>query len=98
MGAGLCRIVVAIAMAGLPAVALAQIPPSDQPGRERERFTEPAPARARPTGVTISLPSTVAPAGAEKTRLVVRSVRIAGATVYTEAELAALDADLIGRP
>src|SRR5258707_15799004 len=82
MIAGLCRIAAALAMAGLPVVAVAQaIPPSDQPGRERERFTEPTAPRARPTGATISLPSTVAPAGAENTKLAIRSVRVTGSTV-----------------
>jgi hemolysin activation/secretion protein len=99
MGSGLCRIAAALAIAGLPAIAVAQvIPPSDQPGRERERFTEPAPARARPTGPTISLPSTVAPAGAEKTTLVIHNIRVSGSTVYSETDFLPLYRDLLGRP
>jgi hemolysin activation/secretion protein len=99
MGAGLCRFIAALAMAGLPVVAVAQVvPPSEQPGRERERFTDPQAPRARPSGPVISLPGTVAPPGAERTRLLIRSVRISGATVYNEADLAPLYQDLLGRP
>jgi len=99
MIAGLCRIAAALAMAGLPVVAVAQaIPPSEQPGRERERFTEPAAPRARPSGGMISLPSTVAPAGAEKTTLTIRSVRVTGSTIYTEADFLPLYQDFLGRP
>jgi hemolysin activation/secretion protein len=98
MVAGLCRIAAALAMAGLPVVAVAQvIPPSEQPGRERERFTIPTPPRATPSGIAISLPSTVAPVGAEKTTLTIRSVRISGATVYQEADFLPLYQDLLGR-
>ena len=45
MMAGLCRVAAALAFIGIPTVAIAQlIPPTDQPGRERERFVEPMPA------------------------------------------------------
>ena len=77
--------------------AVAQvIPPSAQPGRERERFVEPQGPRAQPVGPTISLPSTVAPAGAESIMLSVSRIVITGATVYDEADFAPLYADLIG--
>jgi hypothetical protein len=47
MFASACRIAAALAMLAVPVVAVAQvIPPSEQPGRERERFIEPP----RPAG------------------------------------------------
>jgi hemolysin activation/secretion protein len=73
------------------------IPPSEQPGRERERFTEPQAPRAEPAGPRIALPSTVAPKGAEKIRLKIRAVRIEGVTVYRPEDLKLLYQDLIGR-
>jgi hemolysin activation/secretion protein len=93
---GRCRLLAVLAFLFLPVVAVAQvIPPGAQPGRERERFTEPTAPRAQP-GTVITLPSTVAPAGAEGIRLTVSRVVITGATVYSEADLAPLYADLIG--
>jgi hemolysin activation/secretion protein len=91
------RIIATVAMliASLPAVA--QIPPSELPGRERERFEQPQPPRAQPAGPTITLPSTVAPAGAENVKLILRGVRIEGSTVYRFEELAPLYRDLVGR-
>jgi hypothetical protein len=98
MFASVCRIVAALAMLAVPIVAVAQvIPPSEQPGRERERFTQPPAPRAQPGGAAISLPSTVAPAGAEKVIILVRDVRIVGSTIYSPDELKPLYADLIGR-
>ena len=99
MIAGLCRVATALAFIGIPAVANAQlIPPSDQPGRERERFVEPTAPRAQPRGPVIALPSTVAPAGAEAITLTIRSVSVTGSTVYSEADFAPLYRDLLGRP
>src|SRR2546428_6108196 len=71
------------------------VPPSDQPGRERERFERPPVPLAQPGGPAISVPGIEAPPGAAETRLVIRQVRIVGATVYTPAQLAELYADLI---
>ncbi len=73
------------------------IPPSAQPGRERERFVEPQAPRAQPGGPSVQLPSTTAPAGAEKITVVIRRFEITGSTVYREADLAPLYADLVGR-
>jgi hemolysin activation/secretion protein len=73
------------------------IPPSDQPGRERERFVQPPTPQVQPAGPTVTLPSTVAPKGAEKVFLVVRGVEITGSTVYGPKELAPLYAELVGR-
>src|SRR5450830_1804310 len=82
----------------MPIVASAQvIPPSAEPGRERERFTQPPVPRAQPGGPPISLPSTVAPPGAEKVKIVIRRVRVVGSTIYSADELKALYADLLGR-
>jgi hemolysin activation/secretion protein len=84
----------AMLLASLPAVA--QIPPSELPGRERDRFQDPTPPRAQPAGAAITLPSTVAPAGAESMNVVLRGVRIEGSTVYRFEELAPLYQDLVG--
>ena len=51
MPGGLCRVIAALALVIFATAAVAQpvIPPSAQPGRERERFTEPpAPLASRP--------------------------------------------------
>ena len=67
----------------MTAAAEAQvIPPSDQPGRERQRFIQPPAAQAQPGGPVVTLPSTVAPKGADKVFLLVRGVEITGSTVY----------------
>ena len=98
MTAGARRLFAALAILMLPVGAAAEVrvSPSDAPGRERERFVDPAPPRAQPGGGTISLPSTVAPAGAEKITLTISRVVITGATVYSDADLAPLYADLMG--
>jgi hemolysin activation/secretion protein len=92
------RFVLAAAFFALPAIALAQvIPPDAQPGRERERFTQPPVPRAQPGGPPISLPSTEAPPGADKIRLVIRGVHVVGSTIYSAEQLKPLYADLLGR-
>jgi hemolysin activation/secretion protein len=73
------------------------IPQSEQPGRVRERFTEPQAPLAEPAGRRIALPSTVAPEGAEKIRLMIRAIVIEGATVYRPEDLALLYRDMIGQ-
>src|SRR5262249_50159846 len=78
--------------------ALSQIPSSELPGRERERFQQPAPALAQPGGPAIKLPGSVAPPGADRITLVLRGVRIVGGTIYRSEELAAIHQDLIRRP
>lgn len=81
----------------LTKVAIAQvIPPGELPGRERQRFAQPPTPQAKPGGPVVTLPSTVAPKGAEKLFLRVRGVKITGSTVYAPAELKPLYADLIG--
>jgi hemolysin activation/secretion protein len=86
------------AVAVSTAVGAQVIPPSAQPGHERQRFIQPAPPLAQPGGPAISLPSTVAPAGAAKVKVIIRGVRVTGVTVYSPTELKSLYADLIGRP
>src|SRR5437763_3274233 len=83
----------------LPAVAAAQVIPSGaQPGRERQQIAPPVQGpRAQPGGPAISLPSTVAPPGAESVMLTVSRIVITGATVYGDAEFAPLYADLVGQ-
>jgi hemolysin activation/secretion protein len=96
MSAGACRLFAVLATFLLPVTAVAQVPPSEQPGRERERFVEPPQARAQPSAGVISLPSTTAPAGAESIRLTISKVIVTGATVYPDADFAPLYADMLG--
>jgi hemolysin activation/secretion protein len=96
MSAGACRLFAVLATLLLPVTAVAQVPPSEQPGRERDRFVEPPQARAQPSAGVISLPSTTAPPGAESIRLTISKVIVTGATVYPDAEFAPLYADMLG--
>src|SRR5450432_2815539 len=98
MPAGLCRVIAALALVIFATAAVAQpvIPPSAQPGRERERFTEPPAPLAEPGGQAISLPSTVAPKGADRIKVLVHGVQIVGMTVYTQEQMAPLYADMVG--
>ncbi len=98
MLAGAGRIAAALAIAIVSTAAIAQvIPPSAQPGRERELFTQPPVPRAQFGGPAVSLPSTVAPPGADKVKITIRSVKVVGSTIYNAAELNSLYADLLGR-
>lgn len=77
--------------------AIAQIiPQSERLGRERERFTQPSAPQAQPGPGAISLPSTVAPAGAASTAIIVRDVRITGSTIYSAQDLLPLYQTLLG--
>jgi hemolysin activation/secretion protein len=104
MFAGARAIATALAMVTVSFAAVAQgvppgaqiVPPSDQPGRERERFERPPVPLAQPGGPAIAVPGIEAPPGAAQTMLVLRQIRIEGATVYTSAQLSELYADLIG--
>src|SRR6516162_7952291 len=95
----------ALAMVSVSFAAVAQVvppgaqivPPSAQPGRERERFERPPVPLAQPGGPAISVPSIEAPPGAAETKLVIRQIRIVGATVYPAAQLAEVYAALIGK-
>ncbi len=73
------------------------VPPSEQAGRERERFVQPAPPQARLGGPAIVLPSTEAPSGASEIRITPRDFCLRGGTVYSTDQLRPLYADLIGR-
>jgi hemolysin activation/secretion protein len=93
-----CRIFAVITLWSVPVVAVAQvIPPSDQPGRERQLFIEPQAPQAQPGGEVIALPSTVAPAGAANVAVFISAVEISGSTVYSADDLALLYQDLVGR-
>jgi hemolysin activation/secretion protein len=97
MPGGVCRLLAALAMVVASTAAMAQvIPPSAQPGRERERFTQPTAPLSQPGGPAISLPSTTAPAGADRIKVFVRAVQIVGMTVYTQEQIAPLYAELVG--
>lgn len=96
-GWGFRRIAVIAAALLFASAAIAQVvPPSEQLGRERERFSQPPAPQAQPGAGTISLPSTIAPAGAAGTAVVVRDVRIAGSTVYSPKDFLPLYQALIG--
>lgn len=73
------------------------IPPSEQPGRERERFTQPPAPQAQPGPGGISLPSTVAPVGAGSTAIVMGDVRITGSTIYNGRDFLPLYEALLGK-
>src|SRR5262245_3786698 len=97
-------IAAALAMVSVSFAAVAQVvppaqivPPSAQPGRERERFERPTVPLAQPGGPAISVPGIEAPPGAAETKLVIRQIRIIGATVYSDAQLAQLYADIVGK-
>jgi hypothetical protein len=59
----------ALALCGASTVfaQVAQVIPLSEPGRERERFEQSPPLLARHAGPMISLPSSIAPAGARTT-------------------------------
>jgi hemolysin activation/secretion protein len=96
MGSALRLVAGCVLAAFLTTAASAQLlPGGDRAGRERERFTQPPAPLAQPGGPAITLPSTVAPKGAEKVMLRIRGVHIVGATVYSAADLAPLYADLL---
>jgi hemolysin activation/secretion protein len=102
MRAGVRRLIAAL-VAALVVVAIATaavaqpVPPNVLPGRERERFTPPTVPLSQPGGTAISLPSTVAPPGADKINVRVRGIVILGMTVYTKEQVAPLYADMIGK-
>src|ERR1041384_4589592 len=98
MAPGKCRPWGAVALVLLPVAAAAQgVPPGAAPGREREQLVPTVQGpRAQPGGATITLPSTVAPPGAESIKLTISRIVITGATVYAEADFAPLYADLVG--
>jgi hemolysin activation/secretion protein len=98
MFAGVRAVLLAAAMVSMPCAAFAQIvPPSDQPGRERQRFEQPAVPLAQPGGPIITMPGVVAPPGAAETKLVIREINVVGATVYRAGDFAELYAGLIGK-
>ena len=97
MFAAACRVIAALAIVAVPLVAVAQvIPPSEQPGRQRERFEQPTRAASEPAGPRVTLPSTVAPKGAEKIFVRVRGVHITGSTIYSKRAASAAVCELSG--
>jgi hemolysin activation/secretion protein len=82
----------------IPAVALAQgLPGSIDPGRLPERFRPPPGPAPTPEIITPELPGAAAPAEALQIKLALRQVVVAGSTVYSEAQLRPLYADLLGK-
>ena len=93
-----CRFLAALLLLISLQPALAQIIPSSElPGRAREQFEQPRVPLSQPGAAVVSLPSTVAPQGAEKLMVTVRGVRITGSTVYSAEDLEPLYRDIIGR-
>ena len=98
MFAAACRVIAALAMLAVPFVAVAQvIPPSELPGRQRERFEQPPTAASTARGTARNAAEHRRAEGRREDILRVRGVRIVGSTVYTQAQLAPLYANLIGR-
>src|SRR5215471_4802037 len=94
---GVACLWLAAGLFAFPSAFAQVIPPSDQPGRERFRFTEPPPPRAEPVGPRVNLTGTVAPEGAEKIQLKVLGILIEGAKVYRPEELKLLYENMIGQ-
>jgi hemolysin activation/secretion protein len=91
------RVISTIALVLVSSGVFAQlIPPSEQLGRERERFTQPPAPQAQPGPGVVSLPSTVAPAGAANTEIIVRDVRITGSTIYSANDFLPLYQEMLG--
>lgn len=87
----------AAAMVLFATSAAAQIiPPSERPGRESERFSQPPAPQAQPGPGAISLPSTIAPAGAASTAIIMRDIRITGSTIYSAKDFLPLYEALLG--
>src|ERR1700683_3136683 len=75
----------------VPAAAFAQanLPGSVEPGQIERRFEQPPPPRSTLAPVVPALPEQrLAPAQAEKIKLVLSSLQLTGSTVYTEADFA----------
>lgn len=92
-----CCLFAALAVLASSQPVAAQIPASELPGRAREQFQQPRAPLSQPRGAVISLPSTVAPTGAENLNVRVRGVRITGSTVYSGADLEPLYQDIVGK-
>jgi hemolysin activation/secretion protein len=86
-------------MVGVSSAAVAQvIPPSELPGRERERFTAYPTSPTETAGTpTVGLPSAAPPPGAASVFIVIRDVQVSGSTVYSAAELSRYYAEYLGR-
>lgn len=97
MFGGVGRVVAAWVMVCATSAATAQvIPPSELPGRERERFTTYPTAPTLPGAPLIGLPSAAPTPGSSDVKIVIRGVAITGGTVYRPEDLAPLYAEFIG--
>ncbi len=84
----------------LPRVALAQIPPSIQPGQIQRQLAPLPPSTGPAPNVPVPVPGqgpSVAPGNNEVT-FTITSVDIEGSTVYSQAQLRPLYAPLLGHP
>jgi hypothetical protein len=69
------RTALALVTSSLATAARAEVvPPSKQPGRERERFVQPPTTQLQPGGPVITLPDTFAPKGADADFSVAKAV------------------------
>jgi hemolysin activation/secretion protein len=94
-----CALLLAALLLGAPAALAQTIPPAVDPGVIQRRFevTPPAPRPPAPPAVVPDLAPGVVPPGAEEMRFTLEEVRLEGGTVYDEAELRPLWAELLGR-
>jgi hemolysin activation/secretion protein len=92
----ICAAAALLWLALLPALAQV-IPPGALPGREREQFETPPRPRSQLGGANITLPSTVAPPGAENVTVLIRDVKVVGSTIYRADELAPYYNDIVGQ-
>lgn len=79
-----------------PSVFAQALPAGAEPSRIEQRFEERPESEARPA-VSRGLESTMAPAEAANTYVIIDSIRVARSTVYTQDELAPLYSELIGK-
>jgi hemolysin activation/secretion protein len=84
-------------LVAVSSVSAQVIPPAEQPGHERFRFTEPPPVLSKPALPLIQFPSELAPAAAAKIKLKLQKITVEGSTVFKPADFEPLYAGLIGR-
>jgi hemolysin activation/secretion protein len=88
----------AVAASLIPSLALAQgLPGSIDPGRIPQQFEAPPRPAPAPAVISREIPEAVTPADAARIKLALRHIVVDGATVYTDAQLQPLYADLLGR-
>ncbi len=74
-----------------------QLPSTVQPTLPLERVTPPTQPEERAPLLVQPLPGNEAPPGADRVQITISSIRVDGATVYSQAQLQAIFADSIGK-